>query len=563
MQTQPMQQFNNQTFDSGRANRRQRRAWDKGKRRRGVVALYVAIGLVTFLGAAALAVDMSSLYSRKAKAQRAADAAALAGAYQLTEDPGDTDAAVAKAKAYAALPENGGFSDSQVTVTPSYGGDPSSLHVVVSRREPLFFARIFGLTSALVGAGSTGSYYSYADIDQNGADYGSSNASVYYSVYGPNALRTNGDRFSSKYLLGTSDPLISNPDYDPNGYNFIINVPADFKTRNKTKNLQVEIFDPDTSNPKNRDGNEQRIAGPTSDGRIAYDEIRSGYPGDGNVHTNTTYKLWYDGDPDNPVLIAERSFRDDTEVFNGQRITPNDSRWTTPKGMLFDPDQFGGPNVAKKFRLQVVTTEGSSENGFNLRAGPEQTGNRESIDAGDANLHPGASAAELRGYADKYGRLSLMTDATWKTTYGANGTTIAAQGKVPLNFNADTRTDISLGHVPKTEAKSPQMTVTRFDTDVAPEKGTLSVYYTTNAPGLEKVSFAAQDLNTKNNDNATQQDVIPLDDASLSQVVGRPVTYPAGGADWTAHYYAGNNDTSSWQVTYAGKGNPGRVRITR
>lgn len=51
--------------------------------RRGMVAVYVLIGLTVMLGFAALAVDVSMLYSAKAELQREADASALSAAWNM------------------------------------------------------------------------------------------------------------------------------------------------------------------------------------------------------------------------------------------------------------------------------------------------------------------------------------------------------------------------------------------------------------------------------------------------------------------------------------------------
>lgn len=59
--------------------------------RGGAVLVFVALGLVVFLGIAALAVDLGLLYLARGEAQRAADAAAHAGAgfYQLNRNRAD------------------------------------------------------------------------------------------------------------------------------------------------------------------------------------------------------------------------------------------------------------------------------------------------------------------------------------------------------------------------------------------------------------------------------------------------------------------------------------------
>jgi uncharacterized membrane protein len=50
------------------------------KNERGITIVLVAISLLSLLGMAALAIDVSTLYMAHGEAQRAADAAALAGA---------------------------------------------------------------------------------------------------------------------------------------------------------------------------------------------------------------------------------------------------------------------------------------------------------------------------------------------------------------------------------------------------------------------------------------------------------------------------------------------------
>ena len=56
------------------------------QKRRGAVAVFLAISLVVLLGMAALAVDASMMYTAKAELQRTADAAALAGTWALLDD---------------------------------------------------------------------------------------------------------------------------------------------------------------------------------------------------------------------------------------------------------------------------------------------------------------------------------------------------------------------------------------------------------------------------------------------------------------------------------------------
>jgi putative Flp pilus-assembly TadE/G-like protein len=115
----------------------------------GQALLIVALMLTVLIGVMGLAIDMGYLRYMKRKLQTAADAAALAGALDLSSYTTAADAASA---------ENG-FTDGQngVVVTPNnppttagdpHAGDPSYVEVFVSQPEPVQFARIFGVTSA-------------------------------------------------------------------------------------------------------------------------------------------------------------------------------------------------------------------------------------------------------------------------------------------------------------------------------------------------------------------------------------------------------------------------------
>jgi Putative Flp pilus-assembly TadE/G-like len=66
----------------------------KGAGERGTVAVTVALALTVLLGIAALVVDVGLSWAARAKAQTAADAAALAGAGRLAAGPAEVVAAV-------------------------------------------------------------------------------------------------------------------------------------------------------------------------------------------------------------------------------------------------------------------------------------------------------------------------------------------------------------------------------------------------------------------------------------------------------------------------------------
>jgi Putative Flp pilus-assembly TadE/G-like len=122
----------------------------------GQVMVLVAMGLVTLIGFAALAVDVGQFWTARRDLQTAADAAAVAGAIALRVNG---NAAAAADTATAANGFTNG--DQGVTVTVnnppaggSYAGNPKYVEVVVSRPEPAYFMRVLGYDTVNVSARS-------------------------------------------------------------------------------------------------------------------------------------------------------------------------------------------------------------------------------------------------------------------------------------------------------------------------------------------------------------------------------------------------------------------------
>jgi len=144
---------------------------------RGATLIMVALSLVILLGISALAIDLVSLYVARSEAQRAADAAALAGAEMFVKS-GFTvglvtqanvqnlarDAAVAAGNKNLVGSQNPNILSGDVTFDFSKAGDPR-ITVVVQRTAardnpmPTFFAKILGKTTADVSAQATAEAY--------------------------------------------------------------------------------------------------------------------------------------------------------------------------------------------------------------------------------------------------------------------------------------------------------------------------------------------------------------------------------------------------------------------
>jgi Flp pilus assembly protein TadG len=133
---------------------------------RGMTLVMVATGMLAFLSATALAVDVGMFMVARTESQRAADAGALAGAVALGyNDPNDrtaTGPAVRNAIAAATAAENG-VVNQQVSVLPEDVTFPTPTQVRVRvqrssmRGNPLttFFAPIFGINTVNIGAEAT------------------------------------------------------------------------------------------------------------------------------------------------------------------------------------------------------------------------------------------------------------------------------------------------------------------------------------------------------------------------------------------------------------------------
>ena len=114
---------------------------------RGQVVVLTVVAMVVILGMAAMAIDVGSWYQSQRHEQAVVDAAALAGAQALPDDPAQ---AVSLAVNYAG--KNGvTLTPSEVNISSAVGAN-DTIRVAAARPAPTFFAKIFGLNSVQVGA---------------------------------------------------------------------------------------------------------------------------------------------------------------------------------------------------------------------------------------------------------------------------------------------------------------------------------------------------------------------------------------------------------------------------
>jgi len=119
---------------------------------KGVVAIVVAVFMVTAFALSALVIDVGSLYEERRHLQTVSDAAALAGAQEL---PDNTDEARIVAADYVS--KNGRTIDpsTNIIISQTYVDNDTIKVTLRTPDSPLYFARIFGRETAEVGAEAT------------------------------------------------------------------------------------------------------------------------------------------------------------------------------------------------------------------------------------------------------------------------------------------------------------------------------------------------------------------------------------------------------------------------
>ena len=181
--------------------------------RRGMVAALVALLLPVIVGVMALALDGGVLYLQRQTAQSVADAAALAGAYQIYKG---SDFSAAQDSAIAIGEQNG------ITIPSTSVTSPRSGYVAVSvtSSQPRLFSALWGsgtmsVTATAVARGAT-SPYSRAAI----LVLASSGSAVTLSGT-PQVSAVNGsivvDSTSSSSVLSSGTGSITTPELDLSG----------------------------------------------------------------------------------------------------------------------------------------------------------------------------------------------------------------------------------------------------------------------------------------------------------------------------------------------------------
>ncbi|BCM93406.1 hypothetical protein IAD21_05297 [Abditibacteriota bacterium] len=461
-------------------------------------------------GVCGLVIDLGQLQARRAQAQRAADAAALAGA-MVSGSTSANSQVIATAQHYAALngfDANAPKRPARVTVVPTFGtqtstGYNNSVYVKVATDEPVYFAPVAETLLTAAGLQSTAVRFSRAVSASAraeklvhlplslGGPFGISDPSrapSNLSVFGPDAYYNFGDPYSTRFQQdGTPNPLYQ----QSNGYyNYNLNVPANYISSQNDKFVHIQIFDPDCYSPGGADKfDEYRSPNPANKYSDQYPSAHA------NEHTTTVYELWKDG-----KKISEATYSDDPST---------NEQWVEPPGFNVNVETYG----TGSYQIKVKSVDGSSENGFLLRAGPTE-----------------GLALDETAWNDQFGDKNGAAPENILTP-------ITATGNLQMNFTTSGTVKFRLGYINENQAGH-DVQISKFDVDV----GSKTITYTTD-PAIDGIPPGTLPS--------------PGDGVWSTDTIHFPDTWKGG--NLYAEYVAGAGDTSSWSLM--GTGDDGEVRL--
>jgi len=302
---------------------------------RGIVLVWTALLMVVIIGFTAWSVDVWSWKREGARLQKAADAAALAGAVFMPENVNG----IAFSTAQQVAAENGfanGANGVSVVVVP--GQQPNQLKVTITENVHNIFGAAISAGSTNVTRFGVAEYQRPVSMGSPVNQFGNDptvaspvHGSVRYpdfwtNVFGPSSDKSKGDAIQSTICDGADNCAGKNSDYDPKGYFYGVDVTS------ASAPLTVQAFDPEFANVGDNCGdnaNGSNLAGaaflpanfnpkfPVANPAVVYNPAATSpyctgdmYYGEGNgVVPWTVYRLrapdLTPGDPtDNPVICS-------------------------------------------------------------------------------------------------------------------------------------------------------------------------------------------------------------------------------------------------------------------
>lgn len=211
----------------------------------GAVYVLAALSFFVLLAMAAFAVDLGWVFLNKSRAQRAADAAALAG---VTALPAEPTVAINTALDFARL---NGYDDADpdVVVVPTPTGD-NELRVQIDDQVPTFFMQAFGIDTVHIDVASKARYISSVPLGNPdnifGPEPGTPGQTFQDVGFWPAITyefdeKRNGDPYATRCVTRNGDATActaANGEwYNGDGYWYAVEVPSG------TTNLSVDIYD--------------------------------------------------------------------------------------------------------------------------------------------------------------------------------------------------------------------------------------------------------------------------------------------------------------------------------
>jgi hypothetical protein len=230
------------------------------EKRNGFVLVWMALLLLVLLALGGFAVDLGHWYYVANKEQKAADAAALAGAVSL---PGDMPRASNDAKAVAV---QNGFAVAETAT--AQGANPAQLEVTITHTVQNFFTSMLGYKTQTLVRKATAEFQGPVPMGSPSNTFGNepvgASETRYSNVYtaaiqpqewanvaGPQQDKSAGDAYQGQVckgqvpnaddcVIGAHPPPDNNLDYKQNGFFYKVRVPASLPG----KTLSIEVFDP-------------------------------------------------------------------------------------------------------------------------------------------------------------------------------------------------------------------------------------------------------------------------------------------------------------------------------
>jgi len=220
---------------------------------RGQIIVLFAASLMVFIGIMGIAIDVSYAWVNEMRIQKASDAAALAGAVYLPDDP-DTATSVALGAAV-----RNGYTGGVGGVSIDAHRDDANheqMDVSISASIPTFFMRAFGINTMTATRVSHAQFHLPVPMGSPLNVFGSPTATdlagnplnFWAAIQGPCTLKANGDPYATKDLgtvhTNCGGAGVANDEYkgpaagDPGAYDYAVKVL-------QAGTLKIELYDPE------------------------------------------------------------------------------------------------------------------------------------------------------------------------------------------------------------------------------------------------------------------------------------------------------------------------------